>query len=81
MTIKEEPSVKEEGVEVPVSHVTHTSEIQSCNPEVDLSPSQQRPEKMELEKEEETTTSVEQELKTELLKCNSDAWPVIKRLS
>lgn len=80
MTIKEEPSVKEEGVEEPVSHVAQTSEIQSCNREVDLSPSQQGPEKMEVEKEEETTTSVEQELKAELLKCNSDPWPVTKRL-
>lgn len=81
MTIKEEPSVKEEGVEEPVSHVAQTSEIQSCNPEVHLSPSQQGPEKMEVEKEEGTTTSVEQELKADLLKCNSDAWPVTKRLS
>lgn len=81
MTIKEEPSVKEEGVEEPVSHVAQTSAIQSCNPEVDLSPSQQGPEKMDVEKEEDTATSVEQELKAELLKCNSDAWPVAKRLS
>lgn len=80
MTVKEEPSVKEEGVEEPVSHVTQTSEVQSCSPEVDLSPLQQEPEKMEVEKEEETATSVEQELKAELLKCNSDAWPVTKRL-
>lgn len=80
MTIKEEPSVKEEGVEEPVSHVAKTSEIQSCNPEADLSPSQPRPEKMEVEKEEETNL-VEQEDKAELLKCNTDSWPVTNRLS
>lgn len=81
MTIKEEPLVKEEGVEEPVTYMAETSEIQSCNPEVDLSPSQQEPEKMEVEREEETTNSVEQELKAKLLKCNSDAWPVTRRLS
>lgn len=81
MAIKEEPSVKEEGVEEPVTHMAETSEILSCHPEVDWSPSRQEPEKMEVEREKETKTSVEQELRAELLKCNSDAWPVTQRLS
>lgn len=72
----EGPSVKEEGVEEPVSQVTQTSEIQSCNPEVD--PSQSDPENMEVEKE--ITSSVEQQLQAELLKSNPNVLPVTKRL-
>lgn len=72
MTIKEGLSVKEEGVEVPVSQGTQTSEIQSCKPEVDPSPSRPGPDQKE------TTSSVEQQ--AELLKSNHDVWPVTNQL-
>lgn len=76
MTIKEGISVKEEGVEVPVSQ---TSEIQSYKPEVDPSPSRPRSGYIEVEKDQtETTCSVEQQ--AELLKSNHEAWPVTNQL-
>lgn len=79
MTIKEGLSVKEEGVEVPVSQGTQTSEIQSCKPEEDLSPSRPGPGHIEVEKDQkETTSSVEQ--RAELLKSNHDVWPVTNQL-
>lgn len=79
MTIKEGISVKEEGVEVPVSQVTQTSEIQSYKSEVDPSPSRPGPGYIEVEKDQtETTSSVEQQ--AELLKSNHDVWPVTNQL-
>lgn len=79
MTIKEGLSVKEEGVEVPVSQVTQTSELQSCKPEVDTSPSRPGPGYTEVEKDQkETTSSVGQ--RAELLKSNHDVWPVTNQL-
>lgn len=78
MTIKEGLSVKEEGVEVPVSQETQTSEIQSCKPEVDPSPSRPGPGYAEVEKDQkETTSSVEQQAE---LSSNHDVWPVTNQL-
>lgn len=78
MTIKEGLTVKEEGVEVPVSQVTQTSEIQSCKPEVDPSPSRPGPGYIEVAKYQKETTSLEQ--RAELLKSNHDVWPVTNQL-
>lgn len=78
-----------ERAEAAVSQVTQTTpsqdpttERQSNNPKVEPTPvSQQGPENMEVEKEEEATPSVEHEVSAELLNSGSDGMPITEPLS
>lgn len=60
--------------------VTPTTEKQSCNPKVELRASQKGSESRDVWKEE-TTSSVEKELSTEILKSDSDGRPIAILLS